>query len=100
MYEIIRVLTVTVILTLYAIGGVSGKSGPESQVCGDSGFYCKANNQCAPRSERCVGMGTCFNLSTGIEDNCDCNGSYESCDVFLGRAKLSLSGFSSKKRED
>ena len=86
------------IFALYAVVGIcSSSSGPEVQTCGNSGYYCTVTNQCLPRAERCVGSGNCLNHN-GIEDGCDCDNSYQRCNVYFGRTDISSSGSSSKKR--
>ena len=84
------------ILTLCAIVETCSSSG-EVQVCGNSNYYCTVKNQCLPRLYRCVGRGLCLNFN-GLEDGCNCDGSYRSCEVYLGRTTLLSSSSWSKKR--
>lgn len=70
-------------------------SGPASQFCGTTNFYCPVDQMCKPRSERCTASNVCLQDSTGVEDKCDCRGDGK-CAVYKGTSPISSS--SSSKR--
>ena len=91
------------ILTIYAVAGIdrcSGSaSGSEIQRCGNRNYYCKLDNQCKPRYERCVGRGSCVD-DNGVQDGCNCDEHYRFCDIYLVKTYLSSSFSSRDKRQE